>query len=167
MAVLLFFGGCLWLLIGTPKEDEKTISKEPTEETVISEPTPEVEEKQKTSTKGNWEETRSMLERFGNEWLNYRSIYNRNQAVKPMLTQRAVDMYAIDVDPNVELVAEGTVTNIFKSDESTYLITGEEHLRGVFYKVFIEIELSEDGKIDEFFEEKVLHDGTEDEGGRT
>lgn len=167
MAVLLFFGGYLWLLIGTPREDEKTISKEPTEETVISEPTPEVEEKQKTSTKGDWEETRNMLERFGSEWLNYRSIYDRNQSVKPMLTPRAIDMYAIDVDPNVELVAEGAVTNVFKEDDSTYLITGDEQLRGVFYKVFIEVELSDGGKIDEFFEEKVIHDNTEDDGGRT
>lgn len=170
--VLLLFGGLLWLWSsGTFEEDEKNISSDPIEETAISESVPESLGTEKTigttNTKGNWEETRSMLERFGSEWLNYRSIYDRNQSVKPMLTQRAIDMYAIDVDPNVELVAEGTVTNIFKSDELTYLITGEEHLRGNFYKVFIEIELSDDGKIDDFFEEKVLHDGTEDDGGRT
>ena len=112
-------------------------------------------------------ETQEMLEKFGRNWLNYDSIYKRNQSVKMYLSDEAIETYAIDVDPNVEIEAEGSVTNVFRADEYTYLITGEERSRGNFYKVFIEITLTDDFKINEFFEEKVLHDGTEDDGGRS
>ncbi|MET1995588.1 EF0163 family protein [Enterococcus faecium] len=87
-----------------------------------------------------------LLQNFGKHWLNYDSIYQRNQSVRDWLTEEAIENYSIDFDPKVEFESSGKITLITQSmfNENSYLVMGEESARGSWNKVIIELELIED-----------------------
>lgn len=88
--------------------------------------------------------TYQFLHSFGKRWLNYDSIYARNQSVREFLTEEAIEMYAIDFDPKVAFESTGEMTHIAHSlsDEHTYVLVGEESARGSWNKIIVEIELT-------------------------
>lgn len=86
------------------------------------------------------------LQDFGKRWLNYKSIYQRNQSVRDFFTEEAIENYSINFDPKVEFEATGKIILVTQSmsNENRYLLLGEESARGSWNKVIIELELTED-----------------------
>lgn len=90
------------------------------------------------------ETIRQFLQDFGKRWLNYDSIYQRNQSVRDYFTEEAIENYSIDFDPKVEFEATGKITLVTQSmsNENSYLMIGEESARGSWNKVILELELT-------------------------
>lgn len=88
------------------------------------------------------------LQDFGKRWLNYDSIYPRNQSVRDFFTEEAIENYSINFDPKVEFEATGKIILVTQSmsNENSYLLLGEESARGSWNKVIIELELTEGEK---------------------
>jgi hypothetical protein len=121
---------------GTKKE-----SKPSTTQTTYSK---EKEEKTQYSTNNN-NKNLAMLEDFGNKWINYSSIYNRNQSVKELFTQQAITDNSLNVDPHVEIRATGTITTISQSmtEDNKFVLVGIEKTNNNPTKIFLEIEIEE------------------------
>lgn len=73
-----------------------------------------------------------LIEQFGEKWLNYKSIYQRNQNVKPFLTDRAIQENGIEVDPHVEEPTEGEIYQIAQNlkNEKQWMLFGRERSKG-------------------------------------
>lgn len=73
-----------------------------------------------------------LIERFGEKWLNYKSIYQRNQNVKSFMTERAIQENGIEVDPHVEEPTEGEIYQIAQNlkNEKQWMLFGRERSKG-------------------------------------
>ena len=73
-----------------------------------------------------------LIERFGEKWLNYKSIYQRNQNVKSLMTERAIQENGIEVDPHVEEPTEGEIYQIAQNlkNEKQWMLFGRERSKG-------------------------------------
>lgn len=103
-------------------------------------------EEEKTQESRKPTQTLSMLEDFGNKWINYSSIYNRNQSVKELFTQQAIKDNSLNVDPHVEIRATGTITTISQSmtENNKFVLVGIEKTNNNPTKIFLEIEIEEE-----------------------
>lgn len=73
-----------------------------------------------------------LIEQFGEKWLNYKSVYQRNQSVRMFLTDKAVEENGIDVDPHVEEPTDGEIYQIAQNlkNEKQWLLFGRERSKG-------------------------------------
>ena len=73
-----------------------------------------------------------LIERFGEKWLNYKSIYQRNQNVKSFMTEQAIQENGIEVDPHVEEPTEGEIYQIAQNlkNEKQWMLFGRERSKG-------------------------------------
>lgn len=103
-------------------------------------------EEEKTQESTELTQTLDMLEDFGNKWINYSSIYNRNQSVKELFTQQAIKDNSLNVDPHVEIRATGTITTISQSmtENNKFVLVGIEKTNNNPTKIFLEIEIEEE-----------------------
>ena len=87
------------------------------------------EEKQQ---KDRQRQTYQLIEQFGEKWLNYKSVYQRNQSVRMFLTDKAVEENGIDVDPHVEEPTDGEIYQIAQNlkNEKQWLLFGRERSKG-------------------------------------
>lgn len=53
-----------------------------------------------------------LLKDFGHKWVNYDSVYERNQSIKDYLTEKAIEENAIDVDPHSDFEGVGEIDSI-------------------------------------------------------
>lgn len=69
-----------------------------------------------------------LLKKFGQNWINYQSIYQRNQSVKQLLTEECIKENGIDSNPNVEVTSIGQLLSINKNidDSREYVLAGLE-----------------------------------------
>lgn len=88
------------------------------------------EETQKTKDKQR--QTYQLIEQFGEKWLNYKSVYQRNQSVRMFLTDKAIEENGIDVDPHVEEPTDGEIYQIAQNlkNEKQWLLFGRERSKG-------------------------------------
>ncbi|MEO5296935.1 EF0163 family protein [Enterococcus cecorum] len=88
------------------------------------------EEAQKTKDKQR--QMYQLIEQFGEKWLNYKSVYQRNQSVRMFLTDKAVEENGIDVDPHVEEPTDGEIYQIAQNlkNEKQWLLFGRERSKG-------------------------------------
>lgn len=88
------------------------------------------EETQKTKDKQR--QTYRLIEQFGEKWLNYKSVYQRNQSVRMFLTDKAIEENGIDVDPHVEEPTDGEIYQIAQNlkNEKQWLLFGRERSKG-------------------------------------
>ncbi|MDU6310834.1 MAG: EF0163 family protein [Enterococcus faecalis] len=96
-----------------------------------------------------------LLNDFGKKWVNYSTIFKRNQSVKEYLTDQAIKDNSIDVDPHADFEAKGKITDIYqKTDTSNqYVLLGEEESKGNRNKIVIQIDVvseENDYKINRF-----------------
>lgn len=87
------------------------------------------EEKQQ---KDRQRQTYQLIEQFGEKWLNYKSVYQRNQSVRMFLTDKAIGENGIDVDPHVEEPTDGEIYQIAQNlkNEKQWLLFGRERSKG-------------------------------------
>lgn len=73
-----------------------------------------------------------LIEQFGEKWLNYKSVYQRNQSVRMFLTDKAIGENGIDVDPHVEEPTDGEIYQIAQNlkNEKQWLLFGRERSKG-------------------------------------
>lgn len=90
----------------------------------------------------------AMLEDFGNKWINYTNIYDRNQSVKELFTQQAVNDNSLNTDPHVDIEATGTINTISQSmtKDNTFVIIGIEKINNNPTKIILEIEIEEENE---------------------
>lgn len=92
-----------------------------------------------------------LLKDFGHKWVNYDSVYQRNQSIKDYLTENAIEENAIDVDPHADFEGVGEIESISRQtgDTDKYILVGNEKTRGQDSILMIEVEFAEaDDKID-------------------
>lgn len=92
-----------------------------------------------------------LLKDFGHKWVNYDSIYERNQSIKDYLTEKAIEDNAIDVDPHADFEGVGEIESISRQtgNSDKYILVGNERTRGQESILIIEVEFAEDeDKID-------------------
>ncbi|CAI3323343.1 EF0163 family protein [Enterococcus cecorum] len=73
-----------------------------------------------------------LIEQFGEKWLNYKTVYQRNQSVRMFLTDKAIEENGIDVDPHVEEPTDGEIYQIAQNlkNEKQWLLFGRERSKG-------------------------------------
>lgn len=109
------------------------------------------------------ENPRPMLLEFGNNFLNFNSLKERNQSVKEYMTKKCQEDNGINVDLNAEFQSKGQIIRVFQDTEekNLYALLGEEESRGMKDDVLFVIKLvEEDGqyKIDNFrYEQLHVH----------
>ena len=92
-----------------------------------------------------------LLKNFGENWVNYASIYERNQSVKSFLTDKAIEENAIDIDAHADFKGEGEIQSIFQdvNHSDKYSIVGNEKAKELESILMIEVEFaSGEDKID-------------------
>lgn len=105
-----------------------------------------------SETQSNDDEKRiELLKDFGHKWVNYDSVYERNQSIRDYLTEKSIEENAIDVDPHADFEGVGEIKSISRKVGSTdkYILVGSEKTRGQESILMIEVEFAEDeDKID-------------------
>lgn len=92
-----------------------------------------------------------LLKDFGHKWVNYDSVYERNQSIKDYLTEKAIEDNAIDIDPHADFKGVGEIKSISRQmgNSDKYILLGSEKSRGQESILMIEVEFAEDeDKID-------------------
>lgn len=130
--LILLLGGVL-IVSGcqTYKEENKS-SKVSTEKTTVIETvegeqsreafTSEATKKQTETTKLQEPDYIKLLEAYGNTYANFTSINDRNEKLKPLMTEDCIKKNGIDVKTGVALVSVGSVTTIYKNDQNEYAL---------------------------------------------
>lgn len=123
---VLFVSGCqdnkeVNKTVKTTSEEikiRKTIEEEQSEESFSSELTT----KQIETTKSQESDYIKLLEAYGNAYANFTSINDRNEKLKPLMTEECIKKNGIDVKTGVALVSVGKVTTIYKNDQNEYAL---------------------------------------------
>lgn len=150
LLAVLFLSGC-------HKKEEMKVT-----ETNTSQSTMLLEDKT-TETSKEPENPRPMLLAFGNKFLNFNSLKERNQSVKEYMTEKCQEENGINVDLDAKFRSIGKIIKVFKDtdSENQYALLGEEDSRGVKNEVLFVVQLvEEDGqyKIDNFrYEQLHVH----------
>lgn len=150
LLAVLFLSGC------HKKEETKVAETNTSQSTMLSEdPTTEISKEP--------ENPRSMLLAFGNKFLNFNSLKERNQSVKEYMTEKCQEENGINVDLDAKFRSIGKIVKVFQDtdNEKQYALLGEEDSRGVKNEVLFVVQLiEEDGqyKIDNFrYEQLHVH----------
>lgn len=87
-----------------------------------------------------------LLKDFGHKWVNYDSVYERNQSIKDYLTEKAIEENAIDVDPHADFEGVGEIESISRQtgNADKYILVANEKTRGQESVMMIEVEFAED-----------------------
>lgn len=150
LLAVLFLSGC-------HKKEETKVT-----ETNTSQSTMVLEDKT-TETSKEPENPRPMLLAFGNKFLNFNSLKERNQSVKEYMTEKCQEENGINVDLDAKFRSVGKIVKVFQDtdNEKQYALLGEEDSRGVKNEVLFVVQLiEEDGqyKIDNFrYEQLHVH----------
>lgn len=90
----------------------------------------------------------SLLEEFGEAYSNFSSINDRNEKLKKIMTENCIKQNGIDVKTAVQLSTEGSVVDIYESNDNKYAIILECKQNGMNIKVLLLVRV-ENGKISE------------------
>ena len=154
--ILLSFLTVFFLSVCHNTEETKVAETTTSQSTMLSED-PTIE------TSKEPENPRPMLLEFGNNFLNFNSLKERNQSVKEYMTKKCQEDNGINVDLNAEFQSKGQIIRVFQDTEekNLYALLGEEESRGMKDDVLFVIKLvEEDGqyKIDNFrYEQLHVH----------
>lgn len=111
---------------------EKKETNETKTSTDLSKEVAKVVEKKAKETDFKKSQTYSFLKNFGNNWLNYTSIRERNQSVRDYMTDECIKANAIDAEIHTEFDATGKINDVYQSldNENSYSIFGVEESKG-------------------------------------
>lgn len=121
--------------VHTPKKTEETTgtSQEVTTQTRPS----EVDQQAKKQV---------LLETFGENWVNYSSVKERNNSVRGFMTSGCIEANGIDATTHAQFEAKGEITDIYQSisEEDTFLLTGVETTNGNQQLIVLTLTLTEE-----------------------
>lgn len=108
--------------------------------------TTETIQKSEPETQTADEDIQALLKSFGTNWINYETIYERNQSVRDYLTEICIKENGIDVDPHVGLRGEGKITGIYQSLDNPYqyIVVGEERVEDIVSDIILEVEVDKE-----------------------
>jgi hypothetical protein len=97
--------------------------------------------------------TLALLEDFGDAWVNYNGVTERNQKLAPLVSQKVAEIFGInpDFDSGNSLSSKGEVTQIYQpvgGNENSYALYVEFEKNGSPWEEFLLVEV-EDNKISE------------------
>ncbi|WP_341352403.1 EF0163 family protein [Enterococcus hirae] len=150
LLVVLFLSSC-------HKKEETKVT-----ETNTSQSTMVLEDKT-TETSKEPENPCPMLLAFGNKFLNFNSLKERNQSIKEYMTEKCQEENGINVDLDAKFRSVGKIIKVFQDTDSgnQYALLGEEDSRGVKNEVLFVVQLMEEDcqyKIDNFrYEQLHVH----------
>lgn len=131
----------------TSNKEEKSLTSEKITSTESS-------EKETTSTTLQEEqiqqaEIKQILETFGENWVNYDTIYKRNQSVKDLFTEKGQQENGLDSNPKVDTKATGEIKTISATldQPNHYVLIGEERVRDMVNSIVLEVTLIQEGAI--------------------
>ncbi|MCH1672956.1 hypothetical protein MKL18_13550 [Enterococcus faecalis] len=124
------------------KEEQKSSTTETSQENHSETSSSQIE-----TTSEESEAIDTLLNEFGKKWVNYSTIYKRNQSVREYLTDQAIKDNSIDVDPHADFEAKGKITDIYqKTDTSNqFVLLGEEEAKGNINKIVLQVEVLSEG----------------------
>ncbi|HHD7902746.1 TPA: EF0163 family protein [Enterococcus faecalis] len=130
--LILLIGGVLLVSGCQNHKEENKSSKVLAEETTVIGTVEEEQTKESLkseTTKNQTEVTKlqepnhiKLLEAYGNAYANFTSINDRNEKLKPLMTEDCIKKNGIDVKTGVALVSVGSVTTIYKNDQNEYAL---------------------------------------------
>ncbi len=84
----------------------------------------------------------AMLKKFGEKWVNYHSIIERNQSVKAYFTEDGAKESTLDTDPHVEITATGSIDTISQdlTNKNHFVLIGTEETRKNPTKIILEVD---------------------------
>lgn len=138
--VILFVVSVLYLLNLSQRDDDFFL--EETSETVN-----EVTETAATSNSNEQNNTtETLLENFGEDWLNFSSISERNQQVEKYMTEDAVENTQSETNENKQQETTGTIKTMTQDIEHPhkYILLGEKTTQEETREVILEVELTND-----------------------
>lgn len=150
--LLILLSGFVFLMntffFQEPSKSEKTeqTSRIENEQVILS----TEQEKQEEPTLDKQKQVEVMLADFGKKWVNYETVYKRNQSVVNYFTEEAKKTYGLTVDPRADFDGSGTIKTIYQAtdNKNAYVLIGEEKARGAVNEIFIEATVDmEQGKI--------------------
>jgi len=126
--------------------NEIIISKITNQESEAIRQTTETIQKSEPETQTADEDIQALLKSFGTNWINYETIYERNQSVRDYLTEICIKENGIDVDPHVGLRGEGKITGIYQSLDNPYqyIVVGEERVEDIVSDIILEVEVDKE-----------------------
>lgn len=85
-----------------------------------------------------------LIEKFCSKWLNFENVYERNQAIKPFVTEEYAKENTLDVDPHVQYESRGEIESISQNitNKNSYVILGQEKSKDYVNDFVLVIELS-------------------------
>ncbi|MBX8942132.1 EF0163 family protein [Enterococcus faecalis] len=122
----------------------ETVEKEQSKESFMSEAT----KKQTETIKSLEAEHIKLLEAYGNAYANFTSINDRNEKLKPLMTEECIKKNGIDVKTGAALVSAGKVTTIYKNDQNEYALLLDCEQNGTQTRVLLLVKVK-DNKISE------------------
>lgn len=155
-AVIVVLVGILFFIQGRQSE-EKPTNNQPTvattERTTPSEETSVASVSRENSSDSSHERDDTLEEtvtNFVTNWTTYEDVYERNQSVKPYVTEAFVRDNSLDTNPNVTSVTVGTIHTIAVdvTNEKHYVVTGSQDSSGYINEYVMDLTLTDDGKID-------------------
>lgn len=140
---------CLFLVLGTFKIYSYYQEKNTPKNQSISEITTDVscEKNALKTTETNSKEEQnhdSFLQNFGDKWLNYSSIDERNQSVKEWFTNEAREENGLDVQVDASIDWKGKVQSIYRQtdEKNNYIVVGSEEANGNKNIIVLFVELT-------------------------
>lgn len=90
----------------------------------------------------------AMLKKFGENWVNYHSIIERNQSVKEYFTEDGAKESTLDTDPHVEITAKGSIDTISQdlTDKNHFVLIGTEETHKNPVKIVLEVDTTSENE---------------------
>lgn len=90
---------------------------------------------------------KTFLADFGQKYLNFDTVYQRNQSVRNRLTAHAQDELGIDADPHADFKSTGKVLDAYQSinDPQQYLLATDQHAQGQVFQPIIRLKIVKKG----------------------
>lgn len=88
-----------------------------------------------------------LVKEFGERWVNFSSVDERNASVKEFLTKECIKANGIDVPVHAEFETVGKITNVYQSteEEDSYIVFGTEEAKGNRNTIVLNVELESSG----------------------
>ena len=145
---------CLILGLGMAasgcKKSEKSDSKPTvsTTKTSKSQADPLKELKDQLKEKEQKEQKKQdLVKEFGERWVNFSSVDERNSSVKEFLTEECIEANGINVPVHAEFDTTGKITNVYQSteEEDSYIVFGTEESKGNRNTIVLNVEVTTSG----------------------
>lgn len=136
------FSGCKKATKGSSSSTVSTTKESSTQPDPFKELTDKLKKEEQQNQK-----KQDLVKEFGERWVNFSSVDDRNASVKEFLTKECIEANGIDVPVHAEFETVGKITNVYQSteEEDSYIIFGTEEAKGNRNTIVLKVELESSG----------------------